>query len=485
MTTATRAPAPKFATGSTMRHVVVMTATGSIGLMAIFVVDFLNLFYIALLGQAELAAAIGYAGTVLFFTVSLSIGISIAGTALVSRALGARRRDEARRLAASSLVFMGAITLAITLIILPFLSPILTLFGAIGRTHEIAWRFLLIVMPTTPLMGLGMACAGLLRSAGDAKRAMYVTLSGGVITAVCDPLFIFGFGLGVDGAAITSIFARLGLIAVGFHGCVKVHDLLARPDWRAALADARPLAGIAVPAVLANIATPFGNAIVTAAIARYGDSAVAGYAVIGRIIPLAFGAIFALAGSIGPILGQNLGAERYDRVRRTIADGMIFTTAYCMVMCVLLALLREPIVRVFGVSGEGADLIRFFCIYVAASWVVVGWLFVANAGFNNLGFPTWSTVFNWGRATVGTVPFVWIGATQFGASGVIAGQAIGAVAFGVGAVIVCFMVVGRLAAHQLRPHLDEIANPPPIPPFSSAKAATALEWSDESHKDVK
>jgi putative MATE family efflux protein len=462
-----------------MRHVVVMTATGSIGLMAIFVVDFLNLFYISRLGEQELAAAIGYAGTVLFFTISFSIGISIAGTALVSRALGARQREEARRLATSSLVFMAAVTLALTLLTLPLLAPILTLLGATGRAHEIAWRFLLIVMPTTPLMGLGMACSGILRAAGDARRAMYVTLAGGILTAACDPLLIFGFGLGVDGAAITSVLARLTLVAVGFHGCVRAHDLLARPDWRTALTDARPLAAIAVPAVLANIATPFGNAIVTAAVARYGDSAVAGYAVIGRIVPLAFGAIFALAGSIGPILGQNLGAGRLDRVRRAIADGMIFTTGYCVVMCVALLLLREPIVRAFGASGEGAELIRFFCIYVAASWIAVGWLFVANAAFNNLGFPTWSTVFNWGRATVGTMPFVWIGATQFGAAGVIAGQAAGAVVFGIGAVIVCFMVIGQLAARQISPHREEIPGAPPIPPFSSAKAATALDYAPE------
>src|SRR5215212_5343723 len=107
---------PKLTHGSIMRHVVVMTATGSIGLMAIFVVDFLNLFYIALLGEQELAAAIGYAGTVLFFTVSLSIGIVIAGTALVSRALGARQREEGRRLATSSLVFMAAVTLVLSAI---------------------------------------------------------------------------------------------------------------------------------------------------------------------------------------------------------------------------------------------------------------------------------------------------------------------------------------------------------------------------------
>ena len=222
-----------------------------------------------------------------------------------------------------------------------------------------------------------------------------------------------------------------------------------RPHRRAARADARPLAAIAVPAVLANIATPFGNAIVTAAIARYGDSAVAGYAVIGRIVPLAFGAIFALAGSIGPILGQNFGAGRFDRVRGTVRDGMIFTTLYCVAMCVALLLLREPIVRAFGASGEGADLIRFFCMYLSWSWIAVGWLFVANAAFNNLGFPTWSTVFNWGRATVGTVPFVWIGATQFGAAGVIAGQGAGGVAFAIGAVVVCFMVIGKLAAHPV------------------------------------
>src|SRR5689334_20114246 len=175
-------PAPKFTRGAIMRHVAVMTATGSIGLMAIFVVDFLNLFYIAMLGEQELAAAIGYAGTVLFFTVSLCIGVTIAGTALVSRALGARQREDARRLATSSLIYMIALTVVFTLLTLPLLSPILTLFGATGRTHDIAWRFLMIVMPTTPLMGIGMACSGVLRAAGDAKRAMYVTLSGGLFT---------------------------------------------------------------------------------------------------------------------------------------------------------------------------------------------------------------------------------------------------------------------------------------------------------------
>src|SRR6266700_3851669 len=461
MSAATTSAAPKLTQGSIMRHVVVMTATGSIGLMAIFIVDFLNLFYIALLGEQELAAAIGYAGTVLFFTVSLCIGVTIAGTALVSRALGARHREDALSLAT-----------------LPALGPILTLFGATGHTHEIAWRFLLIVMPSTPILGLGMACSGVLRAAGDAKRSMYVTLAGGLLTAAFDPLLIFGFGWGVDGAAITSVLSRLALAAVGIYGCVRVHDILAPPTRKAALADMRPLTGIAFPAILANIATPVGNAIVTAAIARYGDSAVAGYAGIGRIIPLAFGAVFALSGSLGPILGQNFGAKRFDRVRRTILDSLIFITAYCVLMWIALILLREPIVRMFSAAGEGAALIRFFSIYIAASWVALGALFVANGTFNNLGFPTWSTVFNWGRATLGTLPFVWFGA-QFGAEGILAGQAFGAVLFGLAAVIVSLRIVNQLATRPATGPPAEIATvAPPIPPFASGKAATALDWAD-------
>lgn len=473
---ATVSAAPKFTQGSTMRHVVVMTATGSIGLMAIFVVDFLNLFYIALLGEQQLAAAIGYAGTILFFTTSACIGVVIAGTALVARAFGARSREDARRLATSSLAFMTAVTAALSVIIIPLLRPLLVLLGASGATLDIAWRFLIIVMPATPVLGLGMACAGLLRATGDARRAMYVTLAGALVTAALDPLLIFGVGLGVDGAAIASVVSRMALGVVGLHGCIRVHAMLARPSLAAALADARPLATIAVPAVLANVAAPVGNAVVTAAIAPYGDSAVAGYAVIGRIIPLAFGAVFALSASIGPILGQNLGAKRFDRLQRAITDSLILIICYCLTMWALLFLLQGQVVRLFGASGEGAALIRFFSSYVAGTFVFVGAMFVANAAFNNLGFPTWSTVTNWGRATLGTFPFVWIGATQYGAAGVLAGQAAGGIVFGIAAVIVCYMVVNRLTERLQRESTEQalVLSPPELPPFTSGKGATAI-----------
>ncbi|MGJ8611767.1 MAG: MATE family efflux transporter, partial [Octadecabacter sp.] len=75
----------KFLTGSLMRHITVMALTSSVGLMAVFLVDFIDMIFISMLGKAELAAAIGYAGAILFFTTSFGIGMSIAGGALVAR----------------------------------------------------------------------------------------------------------------------------------------------------------------------------------------------------------------------------------------------------------------------------------------------------------------------------------------------------------------------------------------------------------------
>jgi putative MATE family efflux protein len=461
----------RFVEGSTMRHVVVMTATGSVGLMAVFLVDFANLFYIAQLGQQHLAAAIGYAGTILFFNVSICIGITIAATALVSRYIGQGDRERARHMAGSALAFMVLATIIVAGLIIAFVEPALTLLGAGGETRAIARGFLLIVLPSMPIMGFGMCLSGLLRAQGDAKRAMFVTLGAGFAAAVLDPLFIFGFDLGVTGAAIATVCSRIIMVLIGLHGAIRIHDLVGMPSIGGMLDDSRALASIALPAVLTNIATPVGNAYITGAIAPYGDDAVAGWSVIGRIIPVAFGAIFALSGAIGPILGQNFGARRFDRVRQAMRDALVLMIVYCLVVWVILFSLQGYVISIFDATQDAAELISFFCTVAAFGFLFNGGLFVANAAFNNLGFPTLSTLFNWGKATVGTIPFVWAGSVWMGATGVLLGQAVGALIFGLASIIVCFRVLENLDTK------DPDQRKPPLwrsgaSAFSSAKSAT-------------
>lgn len=434
----------KFVHGSTMRHVINMTATGSIGLIAVFLVDVLNLLYISQLGKAELAAAIGYASTLLFFHTSIGIGLSIATTATVSRAIGSGDVTLAKQLAASSLFLIAGISIVLVIISYPLLELCLRLLGAQAETAQLAQRFCMIVLPSIPLLNLGMGLSGLLRATGDGKRAMYVTLGAAAATAILDPLFIFSFGLGLDGAAYANICARLVLVSIGCYGVFKIHHLYARPDKVVFRRGVKAFASIGIPAILTNVATPFGNAAVTAVIAKYGDQAVAGWAVISRLIPMAFAGLFALSGAIGPILGQNLGAKRFDRLHSTMRDSLRLTLIYVLIVWFLLAVCSHLIARAFDAQGMAAEVIVFFCIFVAGSFLFNGCLFVANAAFNNLGYPLYSTMLNWGRSTLGVIPFVWFGGLWFGARGVIAGYGLGVVFFGAVSVWLCFRVIDRI-----------------------------------------
>jgi putative MATE family efflux protein len=427
---ATPAPQAKFLEGNLFRHITVMALTSSVGLMAVFSVDLVNMIFISMLGRAELAAAIGYAGAILFFTSSFGIGMAIAVGAMVARAVGARDPAAARTRATNGLVLgllFGAVFAAI---VWAFLPQLVRLLGATGDTHGLAVNYLRIIIPSQPLLMVGMIGGAILRGHGDARRAMWATLAGAAVNAALDPILIFALNLDLTGAAISSVLSRITIAAVALQPILRFHGGFDRPSAAGLAADLRPVFAIGVPAVLTQIATPIGQAFVTRAMASYGEAAVAGMAIAGRLTPVAFGIIFALSGAIGPIIGQNAGAGRMDRVRSTFLNGLLFTAIVILVISALMFALRSPIADLFNATGITRDLVYLFCGPLTLLFFFNGAIFVANSACNNLGAPFQSTLINWGRNTLGTMPFaVWLGGL-YGAPGVLIGQAMGGVLFG-------------------------------------------------------
>jgi len=439
----------KFVHGSIMRHILVMSSTAAVGISALFVVDLIDIFFLSLLGEQELAAAVGYAGTISFFTTSIGIGLSIALGALVSRAIGAKQLDMAKRLLLNSAVVTLLVTLCVSAVMTYFIPEVLSLVGATGHTAELAASYLYILVPSLPVICLAMALGSALRAVGDAKLSMMSTLAGGGVNLVFDPIFIFALGMGIEGAAVASVLARTAVLVIAARGVITKHKLFGKFDLVSFKADLRPIFAIAGPAMLTNVATPIGNAVVTRAIADFGDGYVAGWAVLGRLIPVSFGMIFALSGAIGPIVGQNFGAHEFSRVKESLTKALQFCILYVIGVSLVLMLLQEQIVSVFDMQGDSADIIRFFCTYIAVFFIFSGALFVANASFNNLGKPKYSTFFNVGKATIGTIPFVYFGAKWGGVYGVLIGQVIGGIIFGVFGVLAAFRLIEKVKQTSL------------------------------------
>jgi Na+-driven multidrug efflux pump len=144
-------------------------------------------------------------------------------------------------------------------------------------------------------------------------------------------------------------------------------------------------------------------------------------------------------------MGQNLGAKLIRRVRQVLTNCFVVAALYVAVVALALRQAAPLVVRLFDARGETAELVTFFCVYGGPLWLFLGAIFVANAAFNNLGFPLLSTLFNWGRATLGAIPFVTFGAAHYGPEGGYLGLIAGSAIFGVGAVAAAYWVTGRLA----------------------------------------
>ena len=431
----------KFTQGSLFGHISVMSFTASVGLMAVFLVDFVDMIFISMLGKAELAAAVGYAGAILFFTTSFGIGMAIAAGALVARALGAGEAEEARRRATNSLIYgviFGAIFAAIVWFNLAFLAG---LMGATGETLDLAVQYLQIIVPSLPFLMVGMIGGAILRAHGDARRAMMATIWGGLVNAVLDPILIFGLDLELTGAALASVAARIVIAVVALIPLLRHYGGFDRPTPSNMTIDLRPILAIAIPAILTQLATPIGQAYVTRAMAEYGEEAVAGMAIIARITPIGFGIIFALSGAIGPIIGQNAGAGLPDRVNAAFREGLLFTALVVVVVSGLLFLARPGLAWLFQLDGIALSLVFLFAGPLSLLFFFNGVIFVANASFNNLGHPFYSTIVNWGRNTLGTIPFVIVGASLYGAQGILIGQYLGGAVFAVVAYILARRVM--------------------------------------------
>jgi Na+-driven multidrug efflux pump len=434
-------PRARFVAGPLGGHVVEMILTGWASMLAVFAVEFLSLLYLGTLKDEAVLGAVGFGSMTQFTITSVCIGVTVGGTALVSRALGAGEVARARLLAGASLILMAAAAAVSGVLFLLAIGPFTR---AIGLAEDVRGHLLSYVLITTPfavVMGMGMMLSNLLRAAGQGRQSMWVLLAGTATVAVLDPVVIFVLDGGMEGIAWAGGVGRSATLALGAWLVFRRHRLVAWPAGKALREHLAPIGSIALPAALTTLATPAAVIFTVSTYASFGSSVMAGATVVDRVLQLSYSLFFVLPGAIGPILGQNLGAGQWNRVKRTVGLTSRWSLLYGFSIAALLAVLAPWIADAFRMAGPGRDLVVFFCRYGSFAWALNSLYFVAIAVFNNLGYATYSTAIGWLRATVGTVPFVWLGAHYGGPEGVVVGQTAGFALFSLIAWAVCRRVL--------------------------------------------
>ena len=434
----------KFTQGSILRYTAFMGGTTALGFLGIFLVELIDIFFLSQLQQPHLLPAVGFAASLNFFVFAVSAGLSAAMSVCVSRALGQSNSQQAKYYVVNILALCCLVSIVLSLVIAVNATALLQALGAESAALDAAEVYLAIQLPFVIVVALGMSLSAANRAYGDAKLPLYAMLAGSVCNIAFDAWFILGLDMGIQGAAWASVIARCVVLLVCAYGVGIKHHVVLAFSWPQYKYDLPSILQVAAPAVLANFAGPLGNAVVIWALALHGESYVAAFSLIGRMLPVVFALTFALPIASSPIVGQNFGAQQMSRVRKALYSALGLNFLYVCVVAVLLYFSQAGLIRLFQLQGEAGGLIRLFCNGAALFIIFHGSQQIACSVLTNLGKPIQATSLSLAKASLGTLPFVIYGGSVAGANGVLIGQGVGEALFATISLIVVWVRIKQI-----------------------------------------
>jgi putative MATE family efflux protein len=262
-----------------------------------------------------------------------------------------------------------------------------------------------------------------------------------VINIILDPILIFGlFGmprLEVEGAAIATVLANAGTMVASILAIVFKERLVTfRALWPHLIMDSwRRILHVGLPAMTSSLIAPITTAFITYQVAQFGQEAVAGFGVASRLEGLMLIAVFAMSASMTPFVGQNFGAEKYDRVRNGVKWGFRFSLIYGLIVASVLALTSSIIAGVFTDDPKAIAAANLHLRIVPLSYFALGLAMCVNSSFNAIGKPMPAMFVSLTRTILVYAPLAFILANLFGLVGVFAAAcAANLIAGGVGVI---------------------------------------------------
>ncbi len=362
------------------------------GMLSIAIYNIADTIFV---GQAVGVEAIAGLGVVLplMLVINNTFGqaVGLGGASIISRTLGAHNYDLAKRVLHNLVFMILCLNVLLFVLVICFLPKLLRIFGADDTILPYALEYAWWALPGSFFMNIFFVFLNIIRAEGNTKFAMICQVLSAVINLVLDPIFIFGFGWGVKGAAIATSISQItsaGLsvwyfrkskkrvLSLSYTECFKLPEAKIVKETMAlgSASFGRQLAHSSTAIVLNNVLAIYGG---TLAIATYG--------IINRLSMFVNMPIFGVNQGFMPIAGYNYGAKKYERVIKAIKAGVVFSTILCVVAMLLFVIFPRQLIYLFNSDAQliemGSKALRIFVLALP----VVGCQVIGSGIFQALG----------------------------------------------------------------------------------------------------
>ena len=398
------------------------------GISAIVLFNIVDTFWVGQLGALELAA-MGFTFPVTMGINSLTIGVSIGASAVISRAIGAKEQRQVRRLTTDALLLAILIVMMVAALGFIFMDPLFRGLGADERTLPLIKDYMRPWFAGIALIVVPMVGNGAIRATGDSRSPAFIMVVSGLMNALFDPLLIFGWGpvpaMHLTGAAISTVLSYAFATAVALWILAKRERMITRAivPLSAVLHSFGRILSIGLPAAATNLLNPLSNAALTRLVSEHGAHAVAAFGVGTRVEGLAMIGVIALNGAITPFVGQNFGAGQIERVAETRRFLLRAAFVWGVPVAGLLAVVAYPLASVFNDEAEVVSLTVSYMRIVPVSYAGFALALLTAAMFNALHVPLRATLVALVRLFGLAVPLAFVGSRLAGITGLFWGIA--------------------------------------------------------------
>lgn len=347
--------------------------------------------------------------------------VGVGASTLISVKLGQKDYDTAQRVLGNVFVLNIVLGLAFTVIVMLFLDPILYFFGGSDQTVGYARDYMQIILLGNTVTHLYLGLNAVLRSSGHPQKAMYATIATVVVNTILDPVFIYGFGWGIRGAAIATIVAQVISLTWQLKLFGNKDELLHfhRGIFRLRRKIVFDSLAIGMSPFLMNMAACFIVIIINQGLKKYGgDLAIGAFGIVNRLVFIVVMIVMGLNQGMQPIAGYNFGAKLYERVNKVLKLTIIYATAVTTFGFLVGMLLPDLVVGIFTSDAELTELSATGLRITVMFFPIIGFQMVTSNFFQSIGMASKAIFLSLTRQILILLPCLLILPHFFGVAGV-------------------------------------------------------------------